>query len=198
MPLFPTAVGMFDLGREFSKNELSFINKLEKRPNMGNLTSLDNYIFKNKKLSKLQDFCLESAGKYVESVICPKHEISLYITQSWANYTDKNHYHHKHAHPNSVVSGVLFIQTEDKKDSIVFYREERYRQIDIPTENFNEFNSQSWWVPAVTGKLMIFPSSLTHSVEKTVSDKTRISISFNTFIKGTVGDNMSLTELKLS
>jgi len=44
---------------------------------------------------------------------------------------------------------------------------------------------------------MIFPSSLTHMVETTKSDQTRISISFNTFPKGYVGEDLDLTGLHL-
>ena len=41
--LFPTPVGMFDLDRSLSKKELSFFQKLERRPNMGNSTSINNF-----------------------------------------------------------------------------------------------------------------------------------------------------------
>jgi hypothetical protein len=42
----------------------------------------------------------------------------------------------------------------------------------------------------------MFPSSLTHGVENVVADDTRVSLAFNSFIKGTFGDKESLTELK--
>lgn len=194
--LFPTAVGMFQLDREFTKSELEFIDKLEKRPNMGNHTSVDNYIFNNKKLNKLHKFCLESVGEYIQNVVCPKYDIELYITQSWLNYTDSNQYHHKHAHPNSFISGVLYISADETCDKIHFYNE-HYKQISVPTDNYNHFNSTSWWLSVKSGSLLIFPSNLTHSVEHVQSTKTRISLSFNTFLKGTIGDNQSLTELIL-
>ncbi len=72
-----------------------------------------------------------------------------------------------------------------------------YQQIKLPTENFNLFNSESWWFEVATGDLMLFPSSLTHMVETVKSDKTRISISFNTFPKGYVGEDLDLTGLHL-
>jgi hypothetical protein len=43
----------------------------------------------------------------------------------------------------------------------------------------------------------MFPSSTTHQVDVKKGKNTRISLAFNTFIKGTLGDNFSLTELKL-
>lgn len=194
--LFPTPVGIFKLDREFTKSELDFIYKSEKRPNMGNITSVDSYIFNNKKLNKLHKFCLESAAEYMQKIVIPKYDIELYITQSWLNYTEPNHYHHKHSHPNSFLSGVLYISADETNDRINFHNDQQ-RQIELPTDNFNQFNSKSWWIPVESGKLIIFPSHLSHSVDPVQSEKTRISLAFNTFIKGNIGEIQSLTELIL-
>ena len=43
----------------------------------------------------------------------------------------------------------------------------------------------------------MFPSSTTHQVDIKKGSNTRISLSFNTFYKGTIGDNKTLTELIL-
>ena len=43
----------------------------------------------------------------------------------------------------------------------------------------------------------MFPSSLTHGVDTTEGDDTRISLVFNVFIKGTLGTYSSATELIL-
>ena len=57
-------------------------------------------------------------------------------------------------------------------------------------------NSESWWFEVNEGDVIMFPSSLTHMVQ-TVDGEERISIAFNTFLKGTVGDTNDLTELML-
>ena len=48
-----------------------------------------------------------------------------------------------------------------------------------------------------TGDIMLFPSSLTHMVQTVDADATRISIAFNTFPKGYIGDDLELTGLHL-
>ena len=68
---------------------------------------------------------------------------------------------------------------------------------DIDKKRWNHFNSRSWWFSVDTGTLVMFPSSTTHQVDVKEGNNTRISLAFNTFIKGTLGDNFSLTELKL-
>jgi uncharacterized protein (TIGR02466 family) len=194
--LFPTAVGKFTLGRDFTEKELKFIKDQATRPNSGNTTSVDNNLFECKELKDVAKFCHESMNAYLKEVYAPKHKVGLEFTQSWANYTEPGQFHHKHSHPNSFVSGVLYINADQTKDRIYFYKG-GYQQIQLPTDNFNLFNSESWWFEVATGDLMLFPSSLTHMVETVKSDKTRISISFNTFPKGYVGEDLDLTGLHL-
>jgi len=194
--IFPQPVGMFDLPRSLTKKELDFIKGQDTYPNQGNLTSNNNYILECKELKKLWEFCQASLEQYAQAVHCPRADIEVYITQSWANYTKPGGYHHKHAHPNSFISGVFYVNADPENDKIYFYKDE-YRQIDVPPTDWNLYNSKSWWFEAKTGGLLLFPSSLTHMVQQVVAKEDRISISFNTFLKGNLGDNKDLTELKL-
>ena len=194
--LFPIPVGIYKLDRDLTEKELDFIKGQETRPNMGNLTSKDNTILRNRALTKLRDFIESSVSDYFNSVYNPKHKVNLRITQSWCNYTEPGQWHHKHAHPNSFVSGVFYPQANRETDKIYFYRS-GFQQIKLPPENWNVWNSESWWFEAGTGDLILFPSSLEHMVETVQGDQTRISLSFNTFPVGLVGEEMDLTGLKL-
>ena len=184
------------MDREFTKKEKDFILGLETRPNQGNTTSKDNNLFDREEMKDVYEFAKESVNKYLQSVYAPKNDVSLYVTQSWANYTQPGGFHHKHAHPNSFVSGVLYIQADPEKDKIYFYRD-GYQQLKLPTENYNPYNSESWWFEAIPGQLYLFPSGTTHMVQNTESADTRVSISFNTFLKGYVGEDVDLTGLHL-
>ena len=133
----------------------------------------------------------------MKKVDAPKHPVEIYITQSWLNYTDTGQYHHKHAHPNSWLSGCIYVNADKEKDKITFYNDQ-YNRIVIPTDNFNPFNSSSWWFSVGTGDIVIFPSHLSHMVEQTVSTDTRVSIAINTFLKGYIGDEHNLTGLHLN
>jgi uncharacterized protein (TIGR02466 family) len=194
--LFPTAVGKFKLDRDLTKEELEFVNTQEKRPNMGNVTSVKNYVLREEPLKTLGEFFLESANKYFQEIYKPSQNVSVYITQSWLNYTERNQYHHKHEHPNSFISGVFYVNGIEAEDRIHFYKN-NYEQIKVPTNDFNIWNSDSWWLEAGTGTLYLFPSNLTHMVEQVRHEGTRISLSFNTFLKGTIGENNTLMELIL-
>jgi uncharacterized protein (TIGR02466 family) len=125
---------------------------------------------------------------YFEKVISPTDAITPYITQSWLNYTETNQYHHKHAHPNSLVSGVFYINCHEELDKIKFFKED-YKTIKPEIKDWNLYNSESWWFTVKTGDIIMFPSSLTHMVENKEGTNTRISLAFNVFIKGTIGNN---------
>lgn len=194
--LFPIPIGLYELGRDLTAKELSFLKNQETRSNMGNTTSIDNTILKAKELTQLRDFIETKVSEYFITVYNPKHKVNLKITQSWTNYTEPGQYHHKHAHPNSFVSGVFYIQADKNKDKIYFFRD-GYEQIKFPPSEWNVWNSESWWFEAETCKLILFPSSLTHMVQTVEADQTRISLSFNTFPVGNVGEEMDLTGLQL-
>ena len=196
--IFPTPIYISKIDRELTKKELSFIdkNKLDTYNNEGNKTSNDNFILNNKQFKDIKEELDLRVQDYFDKVISPANNITPYITQSWLNYTETNQYHHKHAHPNSLVSGVFYINCNQEHDKIKFFNE-KYSTIKPEVKDWNIWNSESWWFSVKTGDIILFPSSLTHMVETKQGDNTRISLAFNVFIKGTVGSNINLTELVL-
>lgn len=193
--LFPTAVGMFDLGREFTKEELDYLLNLETSPNMGNTTSKNHYILRDPIVKDIRDFVQNCINAYFDNIIAPSKDTSLYVTQSWVNYSKKGQWHHAHEHPNSILSGVFYINT-DNQDKIYFERN-NYEQISFPTEKWNTYNSKTWWLEATQGRMVIFPSSLRHHVDPVQTDHTRTSLSFNTFARGLIGAEDNLTALEV-
>jgi len=194
--LFPTALGLFDFPRDFSAEEMAFIQSQDKRNNMGNTTSQDHNILDRPEMAWVREFVQKSVDEYFATVYAPMNPTRLRITQSWCNYTEPGQFHHKHAHPNSFISGVLYPQADRDTDKIYFYRD-GYQQLKTPTEQWNHYNSESWWMEAYTGRMFVFPSNLTHMVETVQGRNTRISLSFNTFPLGEFGDSQSLTGLEL-
>jgi uncharacterized protein (TIGR02466 family) len=194
--LFPTPVAKFELGRDLSEVEREHLFNLETRSNQGNTTSVDNNVLDKLELHSLTEFLNGSLQEYFNAVYSPKTDAELCITQSWVNYTKPGQFHHKHAHPNSLVSGVFYIQAAKETDKLYFFKD-GFQQIKIMPKDFNLYNSDSWWLEAATGTLYLFPSSLQHMVEQVTGDDTRISLSFNTFPKGNIGEEIKLTGLKL-
>jgi len=197
--IFPVPIYITSLGRNFSSSEITFVNKSKNKiyKNQGNITSDNNYILNSSPFKKIKKELNLIILDYFEKIISPLNKVTPYITQSWLNYTETNQFHHTHEHPNSLVSGVLYINADEKFDNIKFYKGNSYSTIKLLIKNYNFFNSDCWVFPVETGKIILFPSSLTHSVQIKEGLNTRISLAFNVFVKGTVGNNKDLTELKI-
>ena len=193
--LFPRTVCFFDLGRNLTKKEINFIMKQKQRPNDGNSTSVNTSLLENKTLEKLKTFISNSFNNYAENVLRIKKDVSLDITQSWANFTKKGEFHHRHSHSNSYLSGVFYVKADDKLDKIMFFKD-GYDQIKLEPKDFNIHNSDSWFFNVKSNQFAVFPSSLTHMVPATETEE-RVSISCNTFPKGMFGDTSKLTGLEL-
>jgi hypothetical protein len=196
--LFPIPLYVSNLNRKITSAELKFINKHKKdvHQNEGNLVTNHNYILNEKKLADIKYQLELRAHDYFNKVICSSNNIKPYITQSWVTFTEKNRYHHKHSHSNSLVSGVFYLNCDEKTDSIIFFKED-HSTIRPEPKNYNLWNSHTWKVSVKPGDILMFPSSLTHMVDTKQGEDTRISLAFNVFVKGTLGDNSKLNELTL-
>jgi uncharacterized protein (TIGR02466 family) len=196
--MFPTPLIFAKLPRKYTDDEVAFVQRCSTNVtvNVGNTTSKDRYVLNEPVMANIRDFLQFHINYYMQHIVAPYNPVDVYITQSWLNFTKPKEYHHKHEHPNSFISGVLYINADPDKDKIHFYKN-KYQQIQIPTSSFNQFNSESWWFGVGTCDLVLFPSYLSHMVEQTESAEPRISLSFNTFLKGFVGDEPTLTSLHL-
>ena len=197
--LFPQPVYASKLDRALTKKESKTISQYKKKPNpnAGNTTSSENYVLENKALNNLKKDLHTKVMDYFDKVICTDNPITPYITQSWLNYTKSDQFHHKHNHPNSLISGVFYISADKEVDSITFHKGFLEDRIKLNTTKYNMFNSISCKFLVETGNILLFPSSLVHGVEKKKGNNIRISLSFNVFFKGTVGNKTNLTELIL-
>lgn len=191
--LFPTPIGFFKYDGELDRD---FLANQPQRDNEGNRSSQNNYLLKDKKLLNLRQFIEKSLHEYFMATYCPKNDAHLKITQSWLNWTKPGQFHHKHAHPNSLISGCFYVNAHKDTDKIFFYRD-GYQRIKFPPIEWNPYNSESWWYSVGSGDLIFFPSSLTHMVQPVEGEDTRISLAFNTFPIGVIGDENELTALQL-
>lgn len=185
--VFPTPIYRSYLKRNFTKEEQKNFkeqsNQLEN--NTGNLITKDKYILDKPNFKKLKLDIMEHVKEY-SRVILNLQGSELYMTQSWLNFTQEYQFHHIHAHPNSIVSGVLYIDSDVEYDSITFFKE-GYMRIRPAVNQFHLFNATDWKYPVKTKDLLLFPSELVHKVSGKKGKNTRISLAFNTFIKGELG-----------
>ena len=194
--LFPKPIGFFKFDEGLTEIQNEFLLSQEQYNNVYNGTSENKYILKSKELENICTFIEKCAHEYFMATYSPKNDVNLRLTQSWANYTKVGQQHHKHSHSNSFISGCFYVNADKGKDKIYFQKTE-YFPITFPTIEWNPYNSETWWYPIGTNDLIFFPSSLTHYVAPVESEETRISIAFNLYPVGHIGDETQLTALYL-
>ena len=106
------------------------------------------------------------------------------VVEGWKNINAPGDFNVKHNHPRSNLSGVLWIKAPKNSGNIVFTSPQffdRFNELDSYTKEF-KYNSNcymTYYFSPTEGRILIFPSSLEHEVEKNKSSEDRISYSFN-------------------
>ena len=197
--LFSIPVALMPEEYVLTTDELEFINGLEEKGisggDGGNVASENHYLCESKELKNLKDYFQRNLESYAYDVMKISNEIEFYVTQSWCNFNKKETGHHKHWHANSVFSAVYFI--DGGNTPIEFFRPIPMNNFLFKTEEYTMWNSDRYYLPNLKNRLYIFPSTLVHGVWPNKEDTTRKSISFNSFFRGTVGEYLGATELKL-
>jgi uncharacterized protein (TIGR02466 family) len=166
--------------------------------NGSNSFSNNSYIF-NSKLKEIKQFCEQQIKIYVREIINPEQDFDYYITQSWLNINKPGEYHPYHFHPNSVISGVFYISTVED-DTIEFIDPNFIMKsgiVVIPKET-TVWNYPSWQKTVDNNELILFPSWQPHMVRpNNIATKNRMSLAFNTFVRGNLGEQNMLNQLIL-
>ena len=121
-------------------------------------------------LSRLE----EHANHFASTVGIPP--VTIYNT--WANIQNKDSNLKHHTHPNSEVSGALYLNVDNNAGSITFMNPNPYVKYQHYCAD-TEHNFKSFWFKPKNGNLILFPSWLEHgSFDNEMED--RCCVSFNT------------------
>ena len=169
------------LASNFTKSQLNFL-------------AAQDYYF-DEKLFDWFDQCIAQVNK-----LYFKDGLSLPITTCWINKSSRTERHHIHTHQNSILSGILYLTSHKKAETVFYYKNpyfemgnnEILRGSDIlPLERSPSVITGK--INPVKGKLIIFPSSLTHQTAPNIDPDIRYTIGFNTFFSGIIRKKTDVT-----
>ena len=193
--LFVTPVMKASLNRDFTESELQFLFynipmiKDNQGQKMTNHQSKDSYLFDSHAdtLKDIKSFCESQIKNYLEEVEGVDTDLAgLRITQSWLNKTKLGEYHNPHHHPNSYLTGVLYISC--LPNDCINFNNRMYgydNWIQFQKNKITQWNTVGHIQEVIEGDLLIFPSWISHSVNMNgTKNRERISLSFNTFPVG--------------
>ena len=193
--LFPSPVHIFDTDGfdEFKNNLIDYAYKLrEEDPKGFKISSRRGWQSKGFCLSDMNDLLHATILRGLSSFPSIKNTTEMRAS-AWVNINYPNSYNVLHSHPNSHLSGVMWIKSPKDSGVIEFENpnsHEAFTEINAYVEEFKEKNSvyPVYWFSPIEGRMLVFPSHLRHLVEENKSNEDRISISFNvTFTNSTQG-----------
>jgi uncharacterized protein (TIGR02466 family) len=193
VPLFAVPLYVNE-GIKFSNKSLNYIKKLDYKTISGSngKISLDNYILNDSNLIDLKNIVETEIENYVRQEMRISDNINFYLCNSWVMKHTKGHRAPEHFHGNSIISGIMYLQCDDKSGDLTFSKPGTHTNFIHPCfvldyDDWNINNSLSWTFRPRPGDIFLFPSFLYHRVAESLSDNERYCIAFNIFIKGDLG-----------
>jgi uncharacterized protein (TIGR02466 family) len=191
IPMFGTYIGAAKLKSLDVDAALEHVKTLDEKyahgGDNGNVT-VTQRLLDAPMFSEVKKECEHLAKAYVD---VQGHQVDdVKIVSSWGNTLGKDEPIHVHMHPNSYVSGVLYLTGGSRlnfhhpliTEDLFTFR---------PLITWDADNHHTWQVMSVDPEpaaLFLFPSKLKHHVDANDTDY-RYSIAFNTLPIGSIGDS---------
>lgn len=200
IPLFPIPVYLSDeYPLTAAERSVLIEQEWKTNPGGGNKSSVNSHLLDLPALAGLRAFLQGQVDYFAHEIVRIRRDCRFHITQSWANFNEKGTMHHLHAHANSVISGNFFVDG-DSSTPISFRRppsHHLFANLSLPIDELNVLNATDYNLANKKNRVMLFPSTTPHFVQPHQTDTPRISLAFNTFVKGLVGSTAEATELRL-
>ena len=105
----------------------------------------------------------------------------LKLEDIWINILAEGGNHSAHLHPNSVISGTIYISMPPKTSAIKFEDPRLPMMMAAPLRliNAKEYLKPFIYINPLVGEILLWESWLRHEVPTNMSSEERISISFN-------------------
>jgi uncharacterized protein (TIGR02466 family) len=142
-----------------------------------------NYLGKIRDTSLLTE--INTKARDFLQLIGLDYELDLRI-ESWLNLNIPGTYHDQHEHFGAILGGVVYLEATSDSGDLLFHDPVKVRtQANVLTKKHritsNKFNYQIIRSTPSIGKIVLFESWITHSVEINNSSSDRISIAFNIY-----------------
>ena len=179
--LFPTLVVCKDFGK-VSANIIEVSKKIiqdygEKPFNVPCVSTVNSYpnVLDLIEFKEIKEQIVQTISVYTDVHKIDKS--NLYFADSWINSYQLHGYQDLHLHPDSMISGVYYIQSSGEKD-FIFQAPYHFHQSIVPkyTET-NLTNCHNVDYNSTEGRCILFMSHLMHRTLPAKSE--RISLSFN-------------------
>lgn len=200
--ILPQYIYSFQAPSKLVNKTLHLLQDEEYVKNHGNFHT--NHLHEKEKYRKLKKWINKCLRECLDDLETDQFVSDIKVCLMWGNKSGHNQWHHTHSHPQSILSGILYLTDNDSRT---------WFSVRNIWTNFSNNTEEKWprnfpsifagktstdvihKEPTKRGHLLIFPSHLIHSVDENLSEHDRYSISFNSFFSGQVGNDDSLSKV---
>lgn len=183
LPLFPTP--FYDGFIDLDESEVAILKgkTMRSRPN-GYVSDDNNVLFDT---PKIYQQVMDKVKFFVDTV---GYDVDLKMETSWVNLHGKNGWAGAHIHANSMLSGVLFLDTPPNTGKFAVKSPATNGSrlfstyIECDKTKSTAFNTGHYHIEPVSGQCILFPSYLQHLVTHNTLDVERWTVAFNFFATG--------------
>lgn len=179
---FTTPIFCFDIFNKELNNSLREDAYFQKNNNNGRIVSnvggfQSNHVYETEAVKNFIKTIVPCVEKVKNTI---QYNLDLTIEGLWYNINKKNDLNKSHCHGGVVLAAAYYIDTPKNCGDIVFENIDKHvvMNSDNVTKNNNLFNS-NYHIQPRQGLLVIFYAWINHFVEQNLSDKDRVSLSFN-------------------
>ena len=141
-----------------------------------------NNILLHPEFEEIKNWIQECAEDFLTNVLQMEYE-EFFFTESWLNISGKGGYQKIHNHSNSIISGTLYLKSEEKHPPLEFKKQKmEFEPFISLTEHYEKGNpntASTLGFPCTEDSMIIFNSHLYHGHEANKLESERVGLSWN-------------------
>ena len=184
IPLFPTGIVQPYTAPKSFMNTLDF-SKLtfERFDGQTKLrTQKFNNILLHSEFQEVKAWIQECAEDFLDNALEMEYE-EFFFTESWLNISGKGGYQKVHNHSNSIISGTLYLKSEEKHPPLEFKKQKmEFEPFISLTEHYKKGNpntASTLGFPCTQDTMLVFNSHLYHGHDANKLESERVGLSWN-------------------
>ena len=184
IPLFPTGIVQPYTAPKSFMNTLDFSKfTLERFDGQTKLrTQKFNNILLHPEFKEVKVWIQECAEDFLDNALEMEYE-EFFFTESWLNISGKGGYQKVHNHSNSIISGTLYLKSEEKHPPLEFRKQKmEFEPFISLTEHYKKGNpntASTLGFPCTQNTMLVFNSHLYHGHDASQVESERVGLSWN-------------------
>ena len=144
-----------------------------------------NNILLHPEFKEVKEWIQECAEDFLDNALEMEYE-EFFFTESWLNISSRGGYQKVHNHSNSIISGTLYLKSEEKHPPLEFRKQKmEFEPFISLTEHYKKGNpntASTLGFPCTQDTMIVFNSHLYHGHDASQVESERVGLAWNGLI----------------